>query len=159
MRCAVIKDGIVINLIVADANVDAPPYEDTFLVNIDDTVQMGWHWDGQTFSDPTPPVEPVPPPVRVPANITRRQCALQLLAMQVITPTEALAMTKSAELPAPIAAIFDQSVANGTMTAEQRILAEIDFAAINYYRSNSLLGMMGLTEEGIDQFFIAAAQL
>lgn len=98
------------------------------------------------------------PPV-VPTSITRRQCALQLLAIQAITPTEALAMTKSAELPAPIAAIFDQSVANGTMTAEQRILAEIDFAAINYYRNNSLLGMMGLTEEGIDQFFIAAAQL
>lgn len=99
-----------------------------------------------------------PPPV-VPTSITRRQCALQLLAMQYITPTEALAMTKSAEVPAAVAAIFDQAVTDGTMTAEQRILAEIDFAAANYYRSNSLLSLMGLTEEQIDQFFIAAAQL
>lgn len=94
-----------------------------------------------------------------PKVITRRQCALQLLATQTITPEEALAMTKTGDVPAAIAAIFDQSVTNGTMTAEQRILAEIDFAAVNYYRSNSLLGLMGLTEEEIDRFFIAASQL
>lgn len=99
-----------------------------------------------------------PPPV-VPAIITRRQCALQLLDMQYITPAEALAMTKAADLPAAIAAIFDQAVANGTMTEVQRTLAEIDFAAANYYRTNSLLGMMGLSEQQIDQFFIAASNL
>lgn len=98
-------------------------------------------------------------PPAVPVFITRRQCALQLLSLQYITPAEALAMTKSAELPAAISAVFDQAVANGTMTSEQRILAEIDFAAINYYRSNSLLGLMGLTEKEIDAFFIEAANL
>lgn len=102
---------------------------------------------------------PPPPPPAVPEIITRRQCALQLLAMQTITPEEALAMTKSADLPAAVAAVFDSAVQNGSMTADQRILAEIDFAAANYYRSNSLLSLMGLTEEQIDQFFIAAAQL
>lgn len=106
-----------------------------------------WH----AKNEATPPV--------VPVFITRRQCALQLLSLQYITPAEALAMTKSAELPAAISAVFDQAVANGTMTSEQRILAEIDFAAINYYRSNSLLGLMGLTEKEIDAFFIGAANL
>lgn len=95
----------------------------------------------------------------VPASITRRQCALQLLAVQYITPEEALAMTKSAEVPAVIAAVFDNAVANKLMTAEQRILAEIDFAAANYYRANSLLSLIGLTDEQIDQFLIAAANL
>lgn len=94
-----------------------------------------------------------------PQVITRRQCALQLLATQTITPEEALAMTKAGDVPAAIAAIFDSAVANSTMTADQRILAEIDFAAANYYRSNSLLPLMGLTEAEIDQFFIAAVQL
>lgn len=102
----------------------------------------------------TPDPATLPPPV--PEMITRRQCALQLLATQYITPTEALAMTKSAEVPAAISAIFDQAVGNGAMTADQRILAEIDFAAVNYYRSNSLLNFMGLTEEQIDQFFVSA---
>lgn len=98
-------------------------------------------------------------PASPPESITRRQCALQLLATKTITPEEALAMTKAGDVPAAIAAIFEQAVANGTMTQEQRILAEIDFAAANYYRSNSLLSLMGLTEAEIDQFFIAAAQL
>lgn len=99
----------------------------------------------------------LPPPI--PESITRRQCALQLLAMQIVTPEEALAMTKNADLPAAISAIFDQSVADGAMTADQRILGEIDFAATNYYRSNSLLLLMGLTSEQIDEFFISASKL
>jgi hypothetical protein len=94
-----------------------------------------------------------------PDSITRRQCALQLLATQTITAQEALAMTKSAEVPAAVAAILDQAVADQLMTPEQRILAEIDFAAANYFRDNPLLGMMGLTPEQLDQFFIAASQL
>lgn len=103
---------------------------------------------------------PAPDPVEtVPESITRRQCALQLLAMQIITLTETLALTKNGDVPAAIAAVFDAAVKNGTMTAEQRILAEIDLAAANYYRGNLLLSMMGLTPEQIDQFFIAAADL
>lgn len=100
--------------------------------------------------------EPAPVP---PESITRRQCALQLLALQIITPEEALAMTKSAEVPTAVAAVFNQAVANGAMTADQRIFAEIDFAAPSYYRSNSLLLLMGLTKAEIDQFFIAASKL
>jgi hypothetical protein len=94
-----------------------------------------------------------------PSSITRRQCALQLLAANMITAQEALDMTKTAAVPTAIAAVFDAQVTNGAWTPEQRILAEIDFAADNYYRSNSLLGITGLTDEEIDQFFIEAAKL
>jgi hypothetical protein len=103
--------------------------------------------------------EPPPPPPVTPDSITRRQCALQLLAMGTITAQEALDMTKTATVPAAVAAILDAQVESEEMTPEQRILAEIDFAASNYYRDNSLLGLMGLTEQEIDGFFISAAQL
>lgn len=95
----------------------------------------------------------------VPEFITRRQCALQLLAINQITAQEALYMTRTAAVPAAISAIFDSLVGSGAWTPEQRILAEIDFAAANYYRSNSLLSLMGFTEQEIDQFFISAANL
>jgi hypothetical protein len=93
----------------------------------------------------------------VPESITRRQCALELHAQSIITAQEALDMTKTAAVPAAIAAIFDSLVGGGAWTADQRILAEIDFAAANYYRSNSLLTLMGLTSEQIDAFFVSAA--
>lgn len=110
--------------------------------------------DVQKFIDMHAAAEPSDLPLStIPWFITRRQCALQLLAMQVVTPQEALAMTKSAEVPAAVAQVF------AGMPEEQRILAEIDFAATNYYRENPLLTMMGLTPEETDQFFIAAAQL
>lgn len=113
-------------------------------------------YNAQAAEPGEPDVSDVP---LVPQSITRRQCALQLLAMGAITAQEALDMTKTATVPAAIAQILDAQVANGAMTAEQRILAEIDFAAMNYYRNNSLLSLMGLTEQEIDGFFIAAAQL
>jgi hypothetical protein len=78
--------------------------------------------------------------------------------LKYITPQEALDMTKTAAVPAAIAAIFDAQVDSGNWTPEQRILAEIDFAAINYYRDNPLLDLMGLSEREKDQFFIAAGQ-
>jgi hypothetical protein len=77
--------------------------------------------------------------------------------MGSITLPEALAMAKSAEVPAAVAQVF------AGLDEEQRILAEIDFAAINYYRDNPLITALmmanGLTETDIDNFFIAAAQL
>lgn len=102
----------------------------------------------------SPEFRPVPPP-EVPESITRRQCALQLLAMGQITPEEALAMTKYGDMPAAIHAIIEANLKD----VNARIRAEIDFAAANYYRDNELLGMMGLTSEQLDGFFIAASQI
>jgi hypothetical protein len=159
MRAAVVRisDNVVENIIVADASKDAPPREGAILVNVGDAVQIGWVMQGDTFVDPDPatPLEPVPV---VPVSITRRQCALELHALQYITLQEALDMVKTATVPFPIALMFDTQVAQGNWTDEQHLLAEIDFAATNYYRSNSLLDLMGFTPEQLDAFFISAAQ-
>jgi hypothetical protein len=92
-------------------------------------------------------------PKQVPESITRRQCALQLLEMKIISAEEALVMTKAGDMPLAVYIILEKELSD----PEAFIRAQIDFAAANYYRSNSLLGMMGMSPEQIDQFFIAAA--
>jgi hypothetical protein len=93
----------------------------------------------------------VPPPPPVPQSITRRQCAIQLREMTLITPQEALAMTKYGDVPSMISQIF------GSMSETDKIKAETDFAADTYLRSNpllvSIMTQSGHTEEEIDQFF------
>jgi len=61
MRAAVVRllDNVVENIIVADADTDAPPREDVILVNVDDTVKVGWMKDANGFVDPNPFVPPV----------------------------------------------------------------------------------------------------
>jgi hypothetical protein len=155
MRCAVVDPatGNVLNIIEADPEKDRL---DGALLILSDTASPGWIWDGTTFYDPTPPPVVVPR-VIIPKTITRRQCALQLRVAGMITIQEAKDMTKTGTPPASIQAYFD------TMPAEQKDLAEIDFAAINYYRDNPLITALmtanGLTETDIDNFFIAAALL
>jgi hypothetical protein len=65
-------------------------------------------------------------------------------------------MTKTATPPAMIQALFDQ------MEETDRIIAETDFAADNYLRTNPLLNQImtqsGATEEDIDNFFRQAAE-
>jgi hypothetical protein len=96
----------------------------------------------------------IPPPPSVPQSITRRQCAIELRERTLITPLEALNMTKTATPPAMIQTLFD------AMSENVRILAETDFAADNYMRTNPLLiqimSSSGATEEEIDDFFISA---
>jgi hypothetical protein len=161
MRAAVVRilDNVVENIIVADATKDAPPHEGVILVGVDEAVHIGWVMQGDTFINPNPPAPPEPEPLLVPESITRRQAALQLYALGYISAQEALDMTKTATVPAAIAAIFDAQVGEGNWTPEQRIFAEIDFAAINYYRNNLLLDLMGLSEQEKDQFFITASLL
>lgn len=46
-----IIDGLVINIIVADAN--DLPQDGCELISLDDKyANIGWHWDGQKFVDP-----------------------------------------------------------------------------------------------------------
>jgi hypothetical protein len=97
------------------------------------------------------PFEPIP------LSITRRQCARQLLNMGMVTGEEALAMTRTGEPPAMVAASFAQ------LSPEDAIIAEIDFAADTYMRDNPLLNNLmlatGANEEEINDFFRAAALL
>lgn len=112
----------------------------------DETAAIEAEWAANAAKPPKPP-----------KSITRRQCALQLLSMGMISMAEAKAMTKDGTMPAAITAHLDGAVTQGSMTAEQRDLAEIDFAAGNYYRNNPLLALFGLTSQELDDFFIAAA--
>lgn len=93
----------------------------------------------------------------VPESITRRQCALQLLALGLITGSEAVAMTRDGTPPATIQAYFN------SLPEEERVMAEIDFAATSYYRSNSrlnaILSLNNMQEEDADAFFVAAGDL
>lgn len=102
-------------------------------------------------------VDPATLPPPVPRMITRRQCALQLRASGMISTAEAKAMVKDGTPPAAIKASFD------AMPGENGTLAEIDFAAVNYYRDNplisSLMAANGMTTEQVDDFFRAAALL
>jgi hypothetical protein len=114
---------------------------------------FGWLWNGSSFYDPTPSA-----PVLVPEVITRRQCALQLLEMGMISDTEAVEMARVGDPPANIKSYID-----ALPTASVRARAMIDFAADNYYRNNYLLDALkdanGITEEEMDNFFIDASQL
>lgn len=96
-------------------------------------------------------------PLIVPQSITRRQCALMLHKTGLITLEDALHMTKNANVPTAIGHLF------ANLAPPDQIMAEIDFAAINYYRDNplivDLMKSSGFTEEQTDGFFIAAAQL
>ena len=104
------------------------------------------------------PYVPLPPePPEVPAQITRRQCAVMMLSQNMITSQEAILMTQSGIPPANVQTYFD------AMSEPQRTMAIIDFAATNYFRNNPLLADLmaanGMTEQQVDQFFIDAASL
>lgn len=93
---------------------------------------------------------------QVPESITRRQCAMQMFAGGMITDAEGIAMTQSGVPPAAVQAYLD------TLPEPQRTMATMDFAATNYFRNNPLLAALmtlnNMTENDVDQFFIAASQ-
>lgn len=95
----------------------------------------------------------LPPPV--PDQITRRQCALELLALGMITGDDAIALARDGTPPAAMMPYFD------AMNDTDRTLALIDFAATNYYRNNSLIAGLiaanNMSEADVDAFFISAA--
>ena len=111
---------------------------------------LQWLSEGNT---PEPYVAPPPP---VPQSITRRQCAIELRERTLITPLEALNMTRTGIPPAMIQSIFDD------MAENDRIIAETDFAADTYLRTNPLLIQImtstGATEEDINDFFRSAIE-
>lgn len=137
MIAAHIKDGVVINLILADADVDAPPEEGTVLVNVDagSPPPIGSTYEGGVF---TPPYVP-PPPVVVPDSVTPRQVRLLLLGQGLLDQVEAMIQT-------------------------QDRATKITWQFASEFRRDDplLVGLaanLGLTNEQIDQFFIAAAEL
>jgi len=89
----------------------------------------------------------------VPEVITRRQCALQLLAMGLINGPAAVEMVRNGTPPSLIDDYF------ATLPESTRYLAQIDFAAQTYARSNPLLEMLAASQGlQIDNFFREAAK-
>ena len=115
---------------------------------------MARRWDGRTFVDyalPPTPLQPDP----VPPSITRRQCAAELFARDLITGPEAVAMAATAAPPALVETVFS------ALSEPSQTLARIDFAAASYERGNPLLTQImtasGADEAALDAFFVAAA--
>lgn len=107
---------------------------------------VGWVRINGTWAPPLPPV---------PASISRRQCAKQMAIMGLITPTEALAMVKTGDMPAMVNAMV--------MGQPNEAFIRIDFAADTYERANPLLNQLmtaaGYDKAAIDQFFRDAAKV
>lgn len=147
-------DNKAINFITWDGvtEFDYGQNEGNYLVPLDDVERygFGWTWNGSSFDEP---VISLP----VPESITRRQCAKQLLALGMISSDEAIAMTRNGTPPAMVQAYLDN------MQEPDRTSATIDFAADTYLRSNPLLLALmsanGMTEQQVDEYFIAASQL
>lgn len=106
-------------------------------VACDDSVQIGWVWDGETFTDPPPT------PAVVPQQVTMRQARLALLG-------------------AGLLAGVDAAIAGLTEPAKSAAQIEWEYAAV-VQRSSGLVPAMasalGLTDPQIDALFIAANQL
>lgn len=136
MRCAIVnQQNIVVNVIIANPNVDTAPEGHTLIPT--EAAGPGWVWDGNTFTDPTLPSEPLPQ--SVPTSITPRQCRLILSQQGMLAAVEG------------IIAGMDEAT---------RITWEY---ALEFRRDDPLLNQLGvnlgLTDEQIDQFFIEASKL
>lgn len=130
-RYAIIENGRVANIAVAEPDYAAA----RGWLELPHGVGPGWLYDGQTFSSPPEPTVPVP------ASITPRQCRLILSAQGLLSDVEA-------------------------MIAQQDEATRITWEyALEFRRDDPLLVQLAanlvppLTDEQIDQFFIAAAQL
>lgn len=125
------------------------------ITNLDSYSGVLDQWEQKRAEEGTPTVEPPTP--YVPSQITRRQCARQLLADGMISASEAIAMTQTGQPPAAVLATFD------ALPEPDRTYAIIDFAADIYMRDNPLLHALmlanNMTDDQVDRFFVAAEQL
>lgn len=128
-----------------------PPFPNPLILpngNAVSAPSLGVPYDGYILSEWNGEV-----PTPVPETITRRQCALQLLAMGLINGPAAVEMVRNGTPPTYIADYF------ATLPESARYIAEIDFAAQTYSRSNPLLEMLAASQGlQIDNFFREAAQ-
>ena len=57
MKYAIVKDGVVVNVIEYETQPSTPPagFEDGHTAIQQDYVSVGWHYTNGTFTDPNPP--------------------------------------------------------------------------------------------------------
>lgn len=135
-RFAIIEDGIVDNIVIADAEF---AQEQGWLVAPGD-VEIGWTHDGEAFAAPVVSAEERRAAIR---PVTMRQARLALLGAGLLSGVD----PALAALPSP-----------------QREAAEIEWEYAQEVRRDAPLiaaigGALGLTEEQIDSLFEAAALL
>jgi hypothetical protein len=136
MKAALIRDGIVENIIIAGEGFD--PGDGAIVVPIEDQpVEIGATYDGQTFTNPAPS----PPPV--PETVSPRQARLALLGIGMLDEVE-------------------QALAS--IPGAQGKAAQIDWEyATEVQRKSPLIATLGpalgLTSQQIDDLFRAAVAL
>ena len=132
----IIRDGAVVNTIVATVAEAQAAYPDAVCVPAD-TGSIGWLWDGDTLSAPPPE-----PPV-VPSAVTMRQARLALLGAGLLDDIDAAING----LPSP-----QKEAARIEWEYSQEVQRHNGFVSV-------LAPMLGLTEAQTDALFIAAAGL
>lgn len=133
MKYAVIENGVVANIIVADADFAAT----IGAVELSEYADIGWTYDGTTWTAPTPPAPPVP------QMVSMRQARLALLSAGKLSDVDAAI----AALPSP-----DKEAAQ----IEWEYATEVtrDSALMR-----QLAAAIGLTEADLDNLFTQAATL
>lgn len=137
MRAAIVRDGIVENIIIAGKGFE-PGYGAQLVSIGDDPVSVGAVYDGKTFTNPESE------PSIVPMSISMRQGRLALLAAGLLDIVE----DGIASIPDPL----------------QRRAAQIEWEyATEIQRKSQLIfslgPALGLTEAQIDDVFIAASAI
>lgn len=133
-------------VVVRDTDGATIPRSDT---NRDYLDFLAWEAKGNTATEPAAPAKPVP------ATIRLLQFLAQAVAVQMITPEEALAAARTGAVPAAFEAIF------ATLPPEQAFGARLAWAGMyEVDRASPLLVVVaaaqGMTEADMDQFFIEA---
>lgn len=129
MKYAIIENGTVSNIALADAPINANWIEVTGLVDI------GYTWDGAAFT--APPV--VEPPVIVPESVSMRQARLALLSMNLLDSVNAAV-----------------AAAGGAAQIEWEYASEVQRNSPLVAQMGQALS---LTDEDLDGLFTAAAKL
>lgn len=114
--------GDYVNAILIDPqDVGAWPLEDGHVLIAHEAAGSGWRYEGGELVPPASEPEVAP----VPDSVTRRQMLLGLVAMEMITPEEALAAAQTGAVPAAIDAIF------ATLSPEDALAARIAWASMS----------------------------
>lgn len=128
MRYAIIQDSQVINIVASDRSYDQS------WIEVDDTVQIGYTWDGEAFTAPT--VTP-----SIPSSVTPLQAKAALLAVGKLS--------------------IVQTLMNDPNTDPLIVLAWNN--AMEFRRdSPMLLGLaevFGWSSEDLDNLFISASEI
>ena len=133
MKYALIENGVVVNVIVADADFAAT----IGAVELPEYAGIGWSYDGTTWTAPTPPAPPVP------QMVSMRQARLALLNAGKLSDVDAAI----AALPSP-----DKEAAQ----------IEWEYATEVKRNSNlvtQLAPALGLDDAALDALFTQAAAL